>query len=123
MGDDSLRVASVVGNNGAEWLSLPTARLIGKVIADQVLILPENSHKALPNIYCITTMMIYIGWLSWHEAKIIVETLVIAASKSAKHTLPRTLPPPHFSFPSSTLHMHCQQSMHVDKQLNMHTPG
>ena len=58
VGDDSLRVSSVVGNDGTEWLPLPTAWLIGEMTVDQVLILPEYRHKALPDLHCTTSLMI-----------------------------------------------------------------
>ena len=76
MGDDSLRVPRVVGNNGAEWPLLPTAWLTGKMTIDQVLILPVYSHKALPNTNCITTRMSHTDALTWHEAEITAEPFV-----------------------------------------------
>ena len=54
MRDHRLGVASVVGYNGAERSTLPTAWLIGKVVVDEVLILPEHCHEALPHADCNT---------------------------------------------------------------------
>lgn len=58
VGDDGLGVSSVVGHNGAEGSALPTAWLTGKVVVDEVLILSEHRHKALPNAHCDTSKMI-----------------------------------------------------------------
>ena len=61
MSDDSLRIPSVIGNNGAEGLSLPTACVTGKMTSDQVLILPVYSHEALPHSDCMTLKLIHTG--------------------------------------------------------------
>ena len=82
--DDSLRVPCVVGDNRPECLALPAAGLTGKMSIDEVLILSEHSHKALPNRYCTTALATLVGGVIWHEAEVTAEALRSPASKSAE---------------------------------------